>query len=122
MKNNYLLSVLVMAVLSIVLMDRPIWADEQATHMHAMPMGSWDAKNMQKDLGLSDDQTTQLNAAMTDQKNAMKDLSDNLTALMKKLADQVKNKASDMDLTATLNDIDANHKTMMDTAEKFRAQ
>ena len=50
----------------------------------------WDAKKMQKELGLTDDQTTKLQAIVDSEKTAMKTTMDSNRELMKKLEAQVK--------------------------------
>jgi len=97
-------------------------ADDSAAPAAAPQEHHWDAGKMQKKLGLTDDQVTKLNTVMQAEKDAMKPLWDKQKDLMKKLDAQVKAKAADADIQATLDDMKANHKAMQDQGEQFRTQ
>ena len=92
--------------------------------MHGMPGRSphRDPGMMDKELGLTADQSAKLKTLRMDQGASMMALSGTQRDLLTKLGDQVKNKASDSELQATLKDIQANRKAMMDRGEKFRRQ
>jgi Spy/CpxP family protein refolding chaperone len=83
---------------------------------------SFDAKKMQKKLGLTDDQTVKLKAIAEAQKAAMKPLWDKQKDLTKKLKEQVDAKASDTDIQATLTELQTNRTAMRDQMEQFRTQ
>jgi len=97
-------------------------ADESAAPAADSKEHSWDAKKMQKKLGLTDDQVTKLNAVRDAEKSALKPSWDKQKDLMKKLKDQIANKAADSDIQATLSEIKANRKAMADQMEQFRSQ
>jgi Spy/CpxP family protein refolding chaperone len=82
----------------------------------------WDVKKMQKELGLTDDQVTKLQTITDSEQEAMKTSMDKNKELMTKLENQVKSKANDTDLQATLDDIRASHKATSDQMEQFRSQ
>jgi Spy/CpxP family protein refolding chaperone len=82
----------------------------------------WDIKKMQKHLGLSDDQATKLKAVFEAEKTALKPLWDKQKETLKKLHGQVEAKASDDEIKATLADLKAGHKAMMDQREQFQSQ
>jgi len=94
--------------------DEPSAAESKEHH--------WDAAKMQKKLDLTDDQVTKLNAAREAEKDARKPLWEKQKDLMKKLEGQVKDKASDSDIQATLADMRSNRKAIADQMEQFQNQ
>jgi|SRR5579883_2649348 len=79
------------------------------------------AAKLKDKLGLSDDQVTKLDAAWKSAKDAAKPYQDQMKADMAKLKQQVESKASDDDIKATLDDLDAAHKGMQGAMEKAKA-
>lgn len=80
-----------------------------------------EASRMPK-LDLSDDQKTKWTELRNSQATAMKSLRDSGLALKTKLADQIKNKASDADLQLTLAEIETNRNAMREQMDSFRTQ
>lgn len=79
------------------------------------------AAKLKDKLGLSDDQVTKLDAAWKSAKDAAKPYREQMKADLAKLKDQVKNKASDDEIKATLDDLDAAHKGAEGAMEKAKA-
>ncbi|HVO32320.1 MAG TPA: Spy/CpxP family protein refolding chaperone [Elusimicrobiota bacterium] len=77
---------------------------------------------LQKELGLTKDQAAKFQALKESFKSAMKPLNDKRRDLMTKLKSQVDAKAPDADLQSTLNDLDANHKAVMDQMMQMKTQ
>lgn len=102
----------------------PAFAEDMPKHSHSENPGmmTWDAKSMQKELDLTDDQVTKLNAAMDEQKKTMMEMADQQRMLLAKLQEQVKAKASDADLTSTMDALEAGRKSMIEAGDKFKAQ
>ena len=82
----------------------------------------WDSAKMQKKLGLTDDQTAKMKALHDSEKEAMKPLWEKQKDLMKTLEGQVKAKASDTDIQATLDAMKSNHEAMRSQMEQFQTQ
>ena len=82
----------------------------------------WDASQVQKTLGLTDDQVAKLNALMKTQKNTMQPMAEKQKDLLKKLDDQVRAKAANADIQTTLDALQASRKAMAAQGEQFRIQ
>ena len=120
MKNRWLM----IAVLGIwaALPPRVVTADEPPTSGTDAKDHHKDKDKWEKNLGLTDDQSAKLKSLKDAQKAALKPLWDKQKELKKKLEGQVKAKAGDSDIQATLDEMTANHKAMMDQMEQFRSQ
>jgi Spy/CpxP family protein refolding chaperone len=77
------------------------------------------ADKIKEHLGLSDDQAAKFKDAMKAHMDAMKPLGEKLKAGMKSLHEQVKAKAADADIKATLDSLKANRQAMAAEQEKF---
>ena len=96
----------------------PTWVSaEQGPQKH-----HWDPAQMQKGLGLTDDQMAKLKAAKDAQKTAMKPLRDQMKSLMEKLGDQVKAKAPDADIQSTLDSLKQTRNALREQMEKGQEQ
>jgi len=71
-------------------------------------------------LGLSDDQVKKLEDLRASEKAEMKPLRDKGHALVEKLEGQIKSKASDADIKATLDELAANHNSMEQIEDKSK--
>ncbi|OGR93371.1 MAG: hypothetical protein A2992_06200 [Elusimicrobia bacterium RIFCSPLOWO2_01_FULL_59_12] len=76
-------------------------------------------QDMKGELGLTVDQAAQLKSARESQRAAMKPLLDAQQGLRKRLEDQVRSKASDAELQATLNEMKSNRMAMRNLTEEF---
>ena len=85
---------------------------EHAAHMEKM---------MKERLGLSDDQAAKLKSAWEAEKAAVKPLRKQAKESRRKLEEQVRGLASDKDIQATLDQLDADRKAMMDAHQKVEA-
>jgi len=81
-----------------------------------------DPKKLQKKLGLSDEQTAKIDGLIQSKKGTIKPLREKQMGLVKKLQQQVDQKASDSDIQATLADLKANRNVMRDQMEQFQSQ
>ncbi|HEX4048229.1 MAG TPA: periplasmic heavy metal sensor [Elusimicrobiota bacterium] len=80
------------------------------------------AMEMLKDrLGLTDDQAAKLKAAWEAQKKAVKDLRQQSREETRKLEGEVRDLASNKDIQETLDQLDANRKSMADERQKLEA-
>lgn len=79
------------------------------------------AAKLKEKLGLSDEQSAKFKDAEKAHFAAMKPLHQKMKELMEKLHGQVEAKASDGDLTATLDALKAQRQSVMDEQEKFHA-
>jgi Spy/CpxP family protein refolding chaperone len=129
MKNRYLSAALLAGILAAAPLSYVRADESDAPPMQGSDSGPdhgkaphWDLAKMQKRLGLSDDQVTKLKAIMDAEKTAMKPLWDKQKDSMKKLHEQVEAKASDDEIKATLADLKAGRKAMMDQREQFQSQ
>ena len=77
--------------------------------------GEWKTK-----LGLSDDQVKKLDDLRASEKAERKPIREKHHALVEKLEGQIKSKASDADLKATLDDISANHEAGEKIEERYK--
>jgi Spy/CpxP family protein refolding chaperone len=107
--NKRMIAVALLA-LAVILPTRMLRAEE---HGHGKK-GEWKQK-----LGLTDDQVKKLDESRASEKTEMKPLREKKTALMAKLEEQIKNKAADADIKATLDEMAAAHKAMEASEEKF---
>lgn len=89
---------------------------EERDDRHEMP-----AERMKKRLGLSDEQAGKLKAAMEARRAAAKPLHERMRQSVDKLRDQVKSKASDGEIQATLNEIEQAHKAAEAAEDRFKA-
>jgi Spy/CpxP family protein refolding chaperone len=78
-------------------------------------------KMLKERLGLSDDQADKLKAAWDAQKAAMKPLREAAKEGRRKLEEQVRGLASDKEIQATLDALDANRKAMLAERQKVEA-
>ncbi|MFI5362468.1 MAG: Spy/CpxP family protein refolding chaperone [Elusimicrobiota bacterium] len=72
-------------------------------------------------LGLSDDQAAKLKAAFEGQKKAEQGLREQSKQAERKLEEEVRGLASDKDIQATLDQLDANRKAMAEEHQKFES-
>lgn len=79
------------------------------------------ADKMKKRLGLSDEQVGKMEAAWEAQAAALKPLREQREESMRKLEEQVRELASDKDISATLDALDANRKAMMTERQKLES-
>lgn len=79
------------------------------------------AAKLKDKLGLTDDQVQKLDAAWKAQKEAAKPLHEQMKKDLAKLKDQVKNKAKDDEIKATLDSLAATRKSMQEAMEKTHA-
>lgn len=114
-----LAGVLISTPLTLVQANDP--ADHGMDQMEHKEHG-WEPGDMKKELGLTDDQVSKLKAIRESQKAAIKPLRDKQQELNQKLQGQVKNKASEADIQATLNEIRSNRKAMTDQIQQFHQQ
>ena len=77
-------------------------------------------EKMKEKLGLSDEQAEKFKASFKAMREAAKPLREKMKGTMEKLRDQVKNKASDSEIQATLDELRANEKAMQDAHQKAR--
>ncbi len=70
-------------------------------------------------LGLTEDQVKKMDELKASQKAEMKPLREKADALIEKLKDQIKNKASDADIKGTLDEVTANHDAMKQIENKY---
>ena len=78
-------------------------------------------KMMKERLGLSDDQAAKLKSAFDEHKKAEKALREDAKTAERKLEEEVRGLASDKDIQATLDQLDAGRKAMTDQHQKFEA-
>ena len=88
---------------------------EQSEHQDAGKM----ADRMKEKLALTDDQAAKLKDAMKAHGDAMKPIGQQLKDGIKKLAGQIKSKATDADIQASLDSLKTARKAMADEQEKF---
>lgn len=86
----------------------------------AKPDGAKMAEHLKKALELTDDQAAKLKDAMKAHGEAMKPLWQQTKDAMKKLGEQLKSKAPDADIQASLDDLKSAHKAISAEEEKFR--
>ena len=79
------------------------------------------AEKLKEKLGLSDEQVGKLKDARKAHEEAVKPLREQMKKGMEKLRDQVKNKAADGDIQATLDELAQGRKSMQGAQEKFQA-
>ena len=79
-------------------------------------------EKMQYQLGLSADQSAKLKTLWEKENETMKPLMEKQHALMDKLKDQVKNKATDADIQTTLTDLKNSREEMRTQMEQFQSQ
>src|SRR3989338_9416048 len=85
------------------------------------PLSAQPAGNKIKEkLGLPDEQAEKLKAARKAKRQALKPLREQLSNDMDKLRAQIKDKAGDGDIQATLNQLELNHKAIQAENEKFK--
>ena len=84
------------------------------------PDGAKMADRMKEKLGLTDEQAGKLKDAMKAHHDAMTPLGQQMKDAVKKLADQLKNKAADADILASLDALKAARKAMADENEKLQ--
>ncbi|MFI5350582.1 MAG: Spy/CpxP family protein refolding chaperone [Elusimicrobiota bacterium] len=90
-------------------------ADEGEKH------GERAGKMMKERLGLSDDQAAKLKAAFEAEKTAVKTLREQSKEAGRKLEEEVRGMASDKDIQATLDQLDAGRKAMAAEHQKFES-
>jgi Spy/CpxP family protein refolding chaperone len=78
-------------------------------------------KRMKERLGLSDDQAAKLKAAWKAEKETMKSLREQSKETARKLESEVRDLASEKDIQATLDQLDANRKSMAAERQKLEA-
>ena len=81
--------------------------------------GEFVEKKIKKNLGLSDDQVAKLQAAWEAEALAVKPLREKEREATDKLEEQVRDLASDKDIQATLDQLDAGHKAMAAEHQKL---
>jgi len=89
-------------------------AEEQEQQEHGMK------DKMKEKLGLTDDQVKKLDDLRASEKAEMKPLREKAHAIIEKLEGQVKSKASDSDIKATLDEAEANHAAVEQLEDKFK--
>lgn len=72
-------------------------------------------------LGLTDEQESKLKSLRRAHREATESAKNDLKAAMRKLGDQLEDKASEKDLTATLDKIKAGRRALRDAQDKFEA-
>ena len=77
-------------------------------------------EKLKDNLGLSDEQLAKLEAARKAHAEAVKPLREQMKAGMEKLRGQVKNKAADADIQATMDELSQGRKSMQQAREKFQ--
>jgi len=82
----------------------------------------WGHNKEHKGLELTKEQKEKLEALMKSEREAIKPLRRKQRDLRIKLADQIEDKAGDSDIKATLADLKANRKALMEQVDKFRAE
>ena len=82
--------------------------------------GGMRAKFKEK-LGLTDEQESKLKALRRAHREASESAKNDLQAAMRKLGDQLEDKASEKDLSATLDKIKAGRRALRDAQDKFEA-
>jgi Spy/CpxP family protein refolding chaperone len=98
---------------SVVRADNPMMEDHEA---------KMDPQQWKSELGLSDEQVTNLKKIRDAQHDAMKSLHERQQQAMAKLEQQVQSKASDNDIKATLDEIKSVHQSMTDQHQQFMNQ
>ena len=93
---------------------------EQAEHHEGRPDHAKMAEMMKKRLELTDEQAAKFGAAMKAHGEAMKPLWGQVKEAMKKLGGQLKAKAPDAEIQASLDSLKAARKAIADEEEKFR--
>ena len=78
-------------------------------------------KMMKERLGLTDDQAAKLKAAWKAQKDSAKTLREESKATSRKLEEEVRDLASEKEIQATLDQLDANRKAMATERQKLEA-
>jgi Spy/CpxP family protein refolding chaperone len=125
--KRYLCAVLAAALLAPGLMTVAARAQDdeggpEAAEPHEGRGGVDHAKmqeHLKKHLELTDDQAAKLKDAMKAHHDAMKPLWDKVRADTRKLGEQVKAKASDSDVQASLDALKADHKAVAEADQKF---
>ncbi|MFI5350583.1 MAG: Spy/CpxP family protein refolding chaperone [Elusimicrobiota bacterium] len=95
--------------------DAPPPPPEQSEHQDAGKM----ADRMKEKLGLTDEQAGKLKDAMKTHGDAMKPIGQQMKDGFKKLGEQIKSKASDADIQASLDSLKTARKAMAEEQEKF---
>lgn len=80
-----------------------------------------DTDKLKKRLGLSDEQAAKFKDALKAHQDAVKPVQEKLRDGMKKLMGQLKDKADDKEIAATLDDLESAHKAMEEENHKFAA-
>jgi Spy/CpxP family protein refolding chaperone len=120
MKTRYALPIL----LSGVLLSSPLTlvrANEDQPGMENKEHG-WEPGKMDKELGLTAEQKAKMKSIRDSQMTALKPLRETQRTLMTKLQDQVKKKAPDAEIQATLTEIRSNRQAMADQMKQFHEQ
>ncbi len=103
----------------------PLRAQEEDSAGSAPPMmqgqSRMSAAKLKDKLGLTDDQVSKLDAARKAHQEAVKPLRERMKADIAKLREQVKSKASDAEIKATLDDLDGAWKGLRGAMEKLKS-
>lgn len=94
-----------------------LYAEDQPADPMWMEHHDIAAKKLKDALGLADDQVTQLQAALRARRDAIKPLRDDLRKDLKTLRDQIRDKAGDRDVQATLDQLTRDRKALQDAVQ-----
>jgi len=110
-----------MAILGVSLLATPLVRSVRADEGSGPEKKGWFKGHGKHEdgLGLSEDQKSKLNKLEEDQRAAMKPVHRKMRDLTIKLKDQIEDKAADSEIKATLEELHASRKAMMEQMQKF---